>query len=102
MHLTPQDVRNIASSSRIRLSEEEVGEMSRDLNVIVESLKPITQYNLDGVEPTFHPIAGLCNVMRDDCEEPGFTQEEALASAPYSQEGQFKIPPILAEGGGDR
>lgn len=102
MHLTAGAVRAIASCSRIALSDEEVESMTRDLNDIIDSLETITQFDLEGVEPTFHPIAGLCNVMREDKDMPGFTQAEALANTPANQEGQFKIPPILAHGGGDR
>ena len=70
-----------------------------DANAIIDSLKPITEYDLDGVEPTFHPIGGLSNVMREDEESPSFTQGEALENAPKQQDGCFLIPSILGEGG---
>jgi aspartyl-tRNA(Asn)/glutamyl-tRNA(Gln) amidotransferase subunit C len=76
--------------------------MTVDLNNIIESLKPITEFDLDGVPPTFHPIAGLSNVMREDVAQPGLSHETALANAPSQQDGQFLIPPILGDGGGDR
>ena len=102
MHLTVEAVRQLASSARIELSDGELEAMAQDLNAIVDSLEPITHYDLEGVVPTFHPIAGLSNVMREDVEVPGFTQEEALANASASQDGQFRIPPILGDTGGDR
>ncbi|RNL46896.1 Asp-tRNA(Asn)/Glu-tRNA(Gln) amidotransferase subunit GatC [Paraeggerthella hongkongensis] len=98
-HLTERDVRDIAEYARIGLSADEVAQMTVDLNAIVDSLKPITEYDLDGVEPTFHPIGGLSNVMREDAEEPGFSQEVALENAPKQQDGSFLIPSILGEGG---
>lgn len=98
-HLTERDVRNIAEYARIGLTEDEVAQMTVDLNAIVESLKPITEYDLEGVEPTFHPIGDLSNIMRDDIEKSGFTQEEALSNAPKQQDGSFLIPSILGEGG---
>lgn len=73
--------------------------MTVDLNNIIESLKPITEYDLEGVEPTFHPIGNLSNVMREDVEGESFTQEVALENAPKQQDGSFLIPAIL--GGGD-
>lgn len=73
--------------------------MTADLNSIIDSLAPITEYDLEGVEPTFHPIGGLSNVMRDDEPVPGFTQEEALSNAPKQEDGCFLIPSILGEGG---
>lgn len=98
-HLTEKDVRGIATYARIGLTDEEVTEMTVDLNNIIESLKPITEYDLGGVEPTFHPIGNLSNVMREDVEGESFTQEVALENAPKQQDGSFLIPAIL--GGGD-
>ena len=98
-HLTEKDVRGIATYARIGLTDEEVTEMTVDLNSIIESLKPITEYDLEGVEPTFHPIGNLSNVMREDVEGESFTQEVALENAPKQQDGSFLVPSIL--GGGD-
>ena len=98
-HVTEADVRGIAEYARIGLTDDELPQMTADLNAIIESLKPITEYDLEGVEPTFHPIGDLSNVMREDVEHPGFTQAEALANAPRQQDGSFLIPSIL--GGGD-
>ncbi|MDR1185040.1 MAG: Asp-tRNA(Asn)/Glu-tRNA(Gln) amidotransferase subunit GatC [Coriobacteriales bacterium] len=102
MYLSEQDVRKIATYTRIGLSDAEVVAMTIDLNSIIESLSPITEYDLEGVEPTFHPIAGLSNVMREDVVRPGLSHEAALANAPSEQDGQFLIPSILGDGGGDR
>lgn len=98
-HVSEHDVRDIAEYTRIGLTDTEVVQMTVDLNAIIDSLKPITEYNLDGVEPTFHPIGDLSNVMRDDVEVPGFSQEAALKNAPAQQDGCFLIPSILGEGG---
>jgi aspartyl-tRNA(Asn)/glutamyl-tRNA(Gln) amidotransferase subunit C len=102
MYLSEKEVRGIATYARIGLSDEEVAAMTVDLNNIIESLKPITEYDLAGVEPTFHPIAGLSNVMREDVAREGLTHEAALANAPSQQDGQFLIPSILGSEGGDR
>lgn len=98
-YLTERDVRGIAEYARIGLTDEEVGQMTVDLNNIIESLKPITEYDLEGVEPTFHPIGSLSNVMREDVETESFTQDVALSNAPKQQDGCFLIPAILGEGG---
>lgn len=98
-HLSERDVRGIAEYARIGMTDDEIAQMTVDLNNIIESLKPITEYDLEGVEPTFHPIGDLSNVMREDVEVAGFTQEEALANAPQRQDGCFLIPSILGEGG---
>ncbi|WP_294378822.1 MULTISPECIES: Asp-tRNA(Asn)/Glu-tRNA(Gln) amidotransferase subunit GatC [Eggerthellaceae] len=98
-HLTERDVRDIATYARIGLTDDELVQMTTDLNNIIDTLKPITEFDLDGVKPTFHPIGSLSNVMREDVERESFTQEVALENAPKQQDGSFLIPSILGEGG---
>ena len=98
-HLTERDVRDVATYARIGLDADELVQMTQDLNSIIDTLEPITKLDLDGVEPTFHPIGSLSNVMREDVEREGFTQETALENAPKQQDGSFLIPSILGEGG---
>ena len=98
-HLTERDVRDIATYARIGLTDDELVQMTTDLNSIIDTLKPITEFDLDGVKPTFHPIGSLSNVMREDTERKSFTQEVALENAPKQQDGSFLIPSILGEGG---
>lgn len=98
-HLSENDVRAIAECARIGLADDELAEMTKDLNRIIETLAPITEYHLEGVDPTFHPIGGLVNVMREDTPRAGFSQSEALANAPKQQQGCFLVPSILGEGG---
>lgn len=98
-HVTEHDVRAIAEYTCIGLTDDEIARMTLDLNAIVDSLKPITEYDLTDVEPTFHPIGNLTNVMRDDVVEQSFSQDTALENAPASQGGCFLIPSILGEGG---
>ncbi|MDO4889902.1 MAG: Asp-tRNA(Asn)/Glu-tRNA(Gln) amidotransferase subunit GatC [Coriobacteriaceae bacterium] len=98
-HLTEQDVRRMAAYTRIGLADDEVPQMTVELNAIIDGLEPITEYDLEGVEPTFHPIGDLSNVMRTDVEVPGFSQDEALMNAAVREGGSFRIPRIL--GGGD-
>ena len=89
MTLTEKDVRDIAEYARIGLTDEELSTMTVDLNNIIETLRPITEYELEGVEPTFHPIGSLSNVMRED----------ELSNSDSTSEGCFEIPSILGEGG---
>ena len=85
----------------IGLTDEEVTAMTEDLNNIIESLKPITEYDLEGVEPTFHPYRKLVKRYATKMlKGQAFTQEEALSNAPKQQDGSFLIPAIL--GGGDQ
>ena len=99
MTLTEQDVRDIAEYARIGLTDDELSTMTVDLNNIIETLRPITEYELEGVEPTFHPIGSLSNVMREDEIGESFARDVALSTSDSTSKGCFEIPSILGEGG---
>ena len=99
MTLTEQDVRDIAEYARIGLTDDELSTMTVDLNNIIETLRPITEYELEGVEPTFHPIGSLSNVMREDEIGESFARDVALSHSDSTSKGCFEIPSILGEGG---
>ncbi len=96
-HLTKADVKRISEYTRIGIDDGELENLTAELNSIIDELDPILKYDLEGVEPTFHPIGSLSNVVRDDVPANGFTQEEALSNAPKTKDGNFLIPSILGE-----
>ena len=98
-HLTEADVQDIAEYTRIGVDAGELAKLTSELNSIIDELQVIREYDLDGVEPTFHPIGSLSNVIREDVEVLGFSQQEALANAPKQKDGSFLIPSILGEEG---
>lgn len=99
MTLSEKDVRDIAEYARIGLDDDELSAMTVDLNSIIETLKPITEFDLEGVEPTFHPIGSLSNVMREDMIGESFDRDVALSNSDSTMDGCFEIPSILGEGG---
>lgn len=105
MALTRDDVRGIADYARIALTEEELEEMTTYMNEAIDLLQPIRAYDLTGVEPTFHPIGDLSNVMAaDELDAHGRTLDidVALLNAPSKRDRAFRVPSILGEEGGDR
>lgn len=99
MSLTQQDVRGIADYARIALTDEELVEMCAYMNDAVENvLSPIRAYELEGVEPVFHPIGDLSNVMRDDVPVSGLPLEAALENAGQTEGRYFRVPAILGNG----
>ena len=99
MALSPQDVRGIADYARIALTADELAEMTRYMHDAVKMLDPILEYDLEDVEPTFHPIGDLSNVMSDDEVRPGLSIDDALLDAPSPRGRLFRVPSILGEGG---
>lgn len=99
MPLTRDDVALIAEYAHIALDDVELDEMCTYLTDALSLLDPILTYDLDDVEPTFHPIGELVNVVREDVVVPGLSLEEALANAASRRGRTFRVPAIVAEGG---
>lgn len=104
MALTKEDVASIADYARIALTDDELDEMTDYLNDAVAILEPIRTYDLEGVEPTFHPIGDLSNVMGEDIvddSDRALGIDDALANAGSTRDRYFRVPSILGEEGGD-
>ena len=97
MALTEKDVRGIADYACIALTEEELADMTAYMNDAVSMLEPILQYADEDVEPTFHPIGSLSNVMGDDLREPerDLPLDVALENAGSARDRYFRVPSIL-------
>lgn len=100
MALSEKDVRGIAEYAKIALTDDELTEMTAYMNNAVSILDPILQYDLPDVEPTFHPIGSLSNVMGDDELEPArdLPLDVALENAGSARDRYFRVPSILGEG----
>lgn len=100
MALSEKDVRGIAEYAKIALTDDELTEMTAYMNNAVSILEPILQYDLPDVEPTFHPIGSLSNVMGDDELEPArdLPLDVALENAGSARNRYFRVPSILGEG----
>ena len=105
MALSREDVAGIADYARIALTDAELDEMTAYMNDAVALLEPIRQYDLDGVEPTFHPIGDLSNGMGADVADTtdrALDIDTALSNAGSARDRYFRVPSILGDDGGDR
>jgi len=100
MAISEEQVRHVALLARLALSDEQVARLREDLNSILGHIDAIQQLDLEGVEPTAHPL-DVVNVMREDCVKPGLSREDALLNAPETDGTAFVIPQIVGPGGGD-
>ena len=99
MALSEKDVRGIAEYAKIALTDDELTEMTAYMNNAVSILEPILQYDLPDVEPTFHPIGSLSNVMGDELEPArDLPLDVALENAGSARDRYFRVPSILGEG----
>ena len=93
MAITRDDVVHVARLARLELSEEELERMREQLSAILEAVGKVAQLDLEGIEPTAHPL-DLVNVLADDEPRPSLPREEALANAPDPEDGFFGVPAV--------
>lgn len=96
MALSPEEVGRLAELARIDLSPEELAELAPQLDVILDAVAVVSQVATDDVEPMSHALP-LTNVFRDDVVQPSAVAEGALAVAPATEDGMFRVPRILGE-----
>jgi aspartyl-tRNA(Asn)/glutamyl-tRNA(Gln) amidotransferase subunit C len=94
MKITRQDVENVALLSRLEMTNEELDAYAGQLNAILEYADVLNKLNTKDVEPTAH-VLPLKNVMRPDAVKPSLPRELALANAPETEDGYFKVPKIM-------
>lgn len=94
--LSAEDVAHVAKLALLDISDNEVATFTEQLRGVIETAQQMNEVDLDGVEPTHHPL-GLRNVMRPDEPTPSLDREEVLAQAPATEQGRFRVPPALGE-----
>ena len=92
MAISKDEVLHVARLARLALTDEEVERLGAQLNAILEAVGKVSELDLEGVEPTAHPL-DLVNIWAEDEPAPCLPVEEALANAPESEGGFFKVPP---------
>ena len=70
--------------------------MAGELSAILDHVDLLASVDTEGVEPTTH-VVELLNVLRDDVPGAELTADQALANAPESEDGAFRVPSPQAE-----
>jgi aspartyl-tRNA(Asn)/glutamyl-tRNA(Gln) amidotransferase subunit C len=95
--IRPEEVREIATLSRLRLSDEEVANLTADLDSILGYVAELGALDTSSVEPMTHAVPFDCP-LRPDETAPSLSLEEALANAPRREASFFQVPRIIASG----
>jgi aspartyl-tRNA(Asn)/glutamyl-tRNA(Gln) amidotransferase subunit C len=94
MAISREQVLHVAKLAHLDLTDEEVEKFREQLSAILEAVSKVSELDLADVPPTSHPL-DLVNVWREDEPQPSLPREEALANAPETEGGFFKVPPAI-------
>lgn len=96
MSLTTDDVRHVARLARLALTSQEVDALGEQLSTILAYAEKVGEVAAADVPPTSHPYP-LSNVWRKDEPHLSLSPEEAISTAPRTEQGRFHVPRIVGE-----
>lgn len=92
--LSVEDVRHIARLAALRIDDDEVQTMRRQLSDILAHFQTLAELETEGVAPTGH-TTDAHTVMREDDEMPAMDRNQTLANAPFV-DGEFvRVRPVI-------
>jgi len=86
-----EEVLHVARLARLKLGEDEVEAMARELSGVLDHIARIAELDLDGVAPTSH-VVEVTGRLRPDEPRPSLAREVALEQAPAVQDDGFLVP----------
>lgn len=97
MKLTEEQVRYVAGLANLTLSETEIHQYAHDLSDILTHIDKLNELNTDGIEPMAQVLfdAEETATLREDEPRPTLSNAEALANAPVSGQGYYKVPRVI-------
>jgi aspartyl-tRNA(Asn)/glutamyl-tRNA(Gln) amidotransferase subunit C len=94
--ISREDVAHVARLARIELTDDELETFTGQLAKVLDHARDVEALDVTRVPPTAHPYP-LVNVLRPDEVLHCLDRDEVLANAPASENGQFRVPPVLGE-----
>ncbi len=94
MGISIKQIEQVASLSRILLTDEEKDIFREQLTDILGYIEKLNELDTDDVQPMAYATS-LQNVFREDKRKSSFARQEILELSPSSAKGFFKVPKIL-------
>jgi len=97
LKITEKEVRYVADLANLKLTEEEVAKFTRDLDEVLVHMDKLSEIDTEGVAPMSQVLydAEETATLRADVEKEPLGQAAALANAPQSGAGYFKVPKVF-------
>jgi len=95
--LSDQEVRYVADLANLKLTDVEVQRMGAELSDILTHIDKLNELDTSAVEPMAQVLyeAEETATLREDVERTPFDNLTALANAPLSSAGCFKVPLVI-------
>jgi len=95
--ITEPEVRRVAELANLALTEQEIVRMTKDMDGILAYMDQLGELDTTNVEPMSQVLydAEETATLRPDVERKPLGNADALANAPVSVQGYFKVPRVI-------
>jgi len=94
MTLSLEEVEHIADLAKLALSAEEKALYARQLSAILDYAARLNAIDTEGI-PSASAATGFDLALREDAVRHGLAREEALANAPETEDGMFRVDAVM-------
>ncbi|HEY1414821.1 MAG TPA: Asp-tRNA(Asn)/Glu-tRNA(Gln) amidotransferase subunit GatC [Caulobacteraceae bacterium] len=94
MAIDVDTVRKVANLANIRVPDERLAPLARELSGILTWIEQLNEVDTNGVEPMTSAVA-VPLPMREDLVTEGGDSAQVLANAPAARSGFFVVPKVV-------
>jgi len=94
MTISRTDIEKVAVLARIRVDEEQISALEKDLGNILELVDQLGAADTDSVEPMAHPLDAVQRLRADEVTETD-QRESFQAIAPATENGLYLVPRVI-------
>ena len=94
MTISRTDIEKVAVLARIRVDEEQVSALEKDLGNILDLVDQLGAADTDSVEPMAHPLDAVQRLRADEVTETD-QRESFQAIAPATENGLYLVPRVI-------
>ena len=94
MKISRKEVEHVAVLARLALKDEELDQLTGQMDQILGYVDKLNELDTDGIVPTAHAVP-VENAFREDVVKPSIGIEKALKNAPDPANDCFRVPKVI-------
>ena len=94
MTISRKDIEKVAVLARIRVDDEQVSALEKDLGNILDLVDQLGAADTDAVEPMAHPLDAIQRLRADEVTETN-QREGFQPIAPATENGLYLVPRVI-------
>jgi len=95
--ITKEEIKKIASLSKIDISNDELDTYSNQISKILEYMSVLEEVDTSKVDDSSNSIIENHQFLREDKVEESLSRDEVMKLAPESDGVYFKVPKVIEE-----